>query len=225
MLPIGGKPLLEHTLEWLAEAGVNDVVVNLYHCPQAIPAYIGDGSRLGLSVHYSLEDRLLGTAGAAKRMQAFLDEPFVVVYGDVLTNLDLRRLINFHTLRRNQCPDNTALTLALYQVGNPTECGLVDLDASGRILRFVEKPPLDQVFTNLAFSGVLVCEPTIFDYLPPDTEFDFGHDLIPRLLAAGASLWGSEIDATEHVIDIGTLNGYFRALKTWASRNVGVRIQ
>src|SRR5688572_19408681 len=83
LLPIGGKPLLEHTLGWLRDAGVSDVAINLHHCPQAIPNLIGDGSRLGLSVRYSYEAQLLGSAGAAKQLQSFFDESFVVVYGDL----------------------------------------------------------------------------------------------------------------------------------------------
>jgi NDP-sugar pyrophosphorylase family protein len=114
------------------------------------------------------------------------------------------------------------LTLSLYRVPNPAQCGLVDLSPNGRIVRFVEKPPASEVFTDLAFSGVLVCEPAIFDFIPPDTEYDFGHDLFPKLLVAGASLWGKEIEPGELIIDIGTLNGYLRALKSWAARTVGV---
>jgi NDP-sugar pyrophosphorylase family protein len=225
MLSIGGKPLLEHILGWLRDAGISDVAVNLHHCPQAIPDEIGDGSRLGLAVHYSVETQLLGSAGAAKRLQSFFDEPFIVVYGDLMTNMDLGRLIDFHRLHQSLSPKRetgTALTLSLYRVPNPTQCGLVDLSPNGRILRFVEKPPADEVFTDLAFSGVLVCEPTIFDFVPPDTEYDFGHDLFPKLLAAGASLWGQEIDGEEFIIDIGTLNGYLRALKSWAARHASV---
>lgn len=222
MLPIGGKPLLEHILVWLRDAGVSDIAVNLHHCPQVIPDYLGDGSRLDISVCYSYETQLLGSAGAAKRLQSFFDEPFIVVYGDLLTHIDLGQLIDFHMLHQSLSPKCTALTLSLYRVPNPAQCGLVDLSPSGHILRFVEKPAASEVFTDLAFSGVLVCEPTIFDFVPPETEYDFGHDLFPKLLAAGASLWGKEIGAGEFIIDIGTLNGYLRALKSWAHRNVGV---
>jgi mannose-1-phosphate guanylyltransferase len=77
LLPVGGKPLVEHTLRWLRDAGVSDVAINLSHCPQAIPSHIGDGSRLGLSVRYSYEAQLLGTAGAAKRLQSFLTKPLL----------------------------------------------------------------------------------------------------------------------------------------------------
>lgn len=220
MLPVGGKPLLEHTLLWLRDAGVSDIAINLNHCPKIIPDYVGDGSRFGLSVCYSYETRLLGTAGAAKRLQDYFNEPFVVVYGDLVTTIDLGRLIQFHKEHRN--PGSPALTLSLYRVPNPTQCGLVELSPNGRIIRFVEKPPADQVFTNLASSGILVCEPGILDFVPGDTEVDFGHDLFPKLLAANVDLWGKEIDANETVIDIGTLDGYLRALKLSTVSRLGV---
>jgi NDP-sugar pyrophosphorylase family protein len=217
MLPIGGKPLLEHILVWLRDYGITEIAVNLHHCPHAITRSIGDGSRLGVSVCYSHEDRLLGTAGAAKRLQSFLDEPFVVVYGDGMTTLNLDRLIHFHYQRQSDFPEHEALTLALYRVPNPTQCGLVEISPSYRILHFVEKPPIEQVTTNLAFAGILVCEPATLNSIPAATAFDFGHDLFPQLLAAGAPLWGYEIGADERIIDIGTLDGYLRALKIWAA--------
>jgi NDP-sugar pyrophosphorylase family protein len=217
MLPIGGKPLLEHILAWLRDANITDIALNLHHCPHAITRYFGDGSRWGVSLRYSEEERLLGTAGAAKRLQSFLDETFVVVYGDGLTNVNLGQLIHRHHLFCSQFPRQATITASLYRVPDPTQCGLVDLSPTGRILRFIEKPPADQIFTNLAFAGVMVCEPSILDAIPVDTEFDFGHDLFPRLLATGAPLWGSEIGRDEVIIDIGTLEGYLRALQTWTT--------
>lgn len=215
LLPIGGTPLLARTLTWLRNAGVREVAINLSHFPQAIPDFVGDGSRFDLSIYYSHEPRLLGTAGAAKYLQDYLNEPFVVVYGDLMVHLNLRRLIHIHTERQKHFRGHAAMTVSLYRVPNPNECGLVDLSPTGRITRFVEKPPPDEVFTDLAFSGLLVCEPAILDFVPPETEFDFGHDLFPKLLDAGVPLWGQEIERKEEIIDIGTLNGYLRALTSY----------
>lgn len=225
MLPLGGKPVLVHTLEWLRDAGISDIAVNLHYCPRVIPAYLGDGEKFGVSVHYSYEPQLLGSAGAAKALQSYFDETFIVVYGDLLTQMDLGRLIAFHEQQKRLAPQSTEMTLSLYRVPNPTQCGLVDLSPTGRVLDFVEKPPADQVFTDLAFSGVLICEPTIFDFVPPHQEFDFGHDLFPQLLQAGKSLWAQEIQPHERIIDIGTLNGYLRALKAWAAHPAPLKPQ
>lgn len=210
MLPIQGRPLLAYALDWLRAYGVREIALNLHYLPAVITDYFGDGAAYELALTYSYEAELLGTAGAAKQLAAFLDEPFVVLYGDVLTNVDLGRLVDFHRQSRTKA-GGSVLTMALYHVPNPTECGLVELDSQGRILRFVEKPPADAVFTDLASAGILVCEPEIFQYIPADTPFDFGRDLLPRLLDAGLPLFGLEIDNHEYVIDIGTPAGYERA--------------
>ena len=218
MLPVGGKPLLEHLVAWLRRHGVAEMAINLHHRPEAISDYFGDGHRFGVSITYSYEDQLLGTAGAAKRLQPLFDGTFVVVYGDVFTNLDLSRLIGFH-LRIDKpgglC-DNMGIvpsslpwaTLSLYRVEDPSACGLVELDGQGRVIRFVEKPPSDQVFTDLASAGVLVLEPGILEHIPPDTFYDFGRDLFPRLLHRGIPLYGCPLRDREFLIDIGTPASY-----------------
>jgi len=211
MLPVQGKPLLEEHITWLHDNGIEQIAMNLHHCPTVITDYFGDGSRFGVQITYSYEPQLLGTAGAAKRLQAFLDEPFVVVYGDVFTNLSLPRLLAFHEERKAQTSVTTVATLALYKVPNPTECGLVETDATGRIQRFVEKPPPDQVFTDLANAGLMVCEPTLLELIPAASEVDFGRHVFPVALTSGYALWGQPITADEYVIDIGTFHGYDRA--------------
>ncbi len=230
MLPLHGKPLLQHTIEWLRQYGIRDIAVNLHHHPEFIIGYFGDGSRLDVSLHYSHETTLLGTAGAAKQLESYLDEPFVVVYGDVYTNLDLYRLKLTHDRHRqhsvkvdtetNRGGDSLigGLTMALYSVSNPHECGLVETDAEGCITRFVEKPPRHLVFTDQAFSGVMLCEPGMLAHIPAQTAFDFGHDLIPKLLADDAPVYAESILPGEFVIDIGTLNGYLTALRVAGNR-------
>jgi mannose-1-phosphate guanylyltransferase len=217
MLPIGGIPLLEHHLRWLHRQGITELAINLHHAPELITSYFRNGRHLGVSITYSYEETLLGTAGAAKKLHDYLDQPFVVIYGDVFTDLDLARLIDFHHSQQANrgALQGVAITLALYQVPNPTECGLVELDHAGRVNRFVEKPPADQVFTRLANAGIMICEPTILDAIPAETSYDFGLDLFPKLLASGASLFGQEIAASETVIDIGTPDGYRRAQRVW----------
>jgi NDP-sugar pyrophosphorylase family protein len=105
----------------------------------------------------------------------------------------------------------------LYHVSNPTECGLVELDGQGRIKRFVEKPPAHAVFSDLANTGIFVLEPEVIEYIPPDTFYDFGHDLFPLLLEKGLPMYGYPISATEYLIDIGTREKYARAQRHWAT--------
>ncbi|CAN5742544.1 hypothetical protein BH10CHL1_BH10CHL1_41860 [soil metagenome] len=210
MLPVGEKPLLAYLVNWLRSHHITEIAINLHYAPDAIINHFGDGSAYGVALTYSYEAQLMGTAGAAKQLEQFLNETFVVVYGDVYTNLDLTRLTGFH--RAHKTGGNaSALTLALYQVPNPTECGLVELDPISRVTRFVEKPPADQVFTNLANAGIMVCEPEILEVVPRNTAFDFGHDVFPRLLATNSPIFGQAIADHEFLIDIGTPAGYQRA--------------
>lgn len=211
MLPIGGQPLLEQLVCWLHDHNIRQIAMNLHYHPEVITTYFGNGQRLDVAITYSYEEQLMGTAGAAKRLQTFLDEPFVVVYGDLYTNLDLTRLIQVHARPLATAGTAALATLALYHVANPTECGLVDLTATGRITRFVEKPPPDQVFTDLANAGVMLCEPRILDFIPEATVCDFGRDLFPSLLRAGEPLYGQVLADHEFLIDIGTPAGYQRA--------------
>jgi NDP-sugar pyrophosphorylase family protein len=213
MLPLAGKPLLEHLVDWLRSYGITELAMNLHYLPQVITTHFGAGDGYGVTVTYSYEPELLGTAGAAKQLAAFLDEPFVVVYGDLFTNVNLQRLIDSHTDRRRI---GVSITLALYRVSNPTECGLVELDNGGRVQRFVEKPPAHQVFTDLANAGILVCEPSVLEWIPPATPFDFGRDLLPRLLDAGHPVYGVTINSDEFVFDIGTIAGLARAQEALA---------
>lgn len=211
MLPIGGQPLLEQLVCWLRAHNIRQIAMNLHYHPAVITTYFGDGQHLDVAISYSYEEQLMGTAGAAKRLQTFLDEPFVVVYGDLYTNLDLTRLIQLHTRQQASAETSVLATLALYHVANPTECGLVDLTATGHITRFVEKPPPGQVFTDLANAGVMLCEPRILDFIPQATVCDFGRDLFPALLTAGERLCGQVLADNEFLIDIGTPVGYQRA--------------
>lgn len=210
MVPIGGQPLLAHLVGWLRDHDIRQIAMNLHYYPEVITTYFGDGHHLDVAITYSYEAQLLGTAGAAKRLQTFFDEPFLVVYGDLYTNLNLTRLLKVHTEQATAAGGGLA-TLALYQVHNPTECGLVELTDTGRVIRFVEKPPPDQVFTNLANAGVMLCEPRLLDFIPEATVYDFGRDLFPALLRAGECLYGHPLADDEFLIDIGTPAGYQRA--------------
>jgi phosphoheptose isomerase/UTP-glucose-1-phosphate uridylyltransferase len=215
MLPINGKPLLQYTLEWLRRYGVQDVAINLHYQPEVIVKHFGDGADLGLRIIYSHEDPILGTAGAVRKLEHFAgDTPVVVVYGDVLTDLDLQALLSFHHQAVAHDP-RAGVTLSLYRVPNPTEVGLVELDPTGRITRFVEKPKPDEVFTDLASAGVLVLEPQVISQIPEETFYDFGRDLFPRLLELDIPIYGWAIPDQTYLVDIGTPANYARAQHQW----------
>ena len=209
MLPVAGHPLLAITIAQLRTAGISDVAINLHYHPEAITRYFGDGRALEVAIRYSYEPEVLGTAGAARKLDGYLDETFLVIYGDVLARLDYQRLIEFHRSRR------AAVTLSLYHVTNPTQVGLVGVDGQNRITRFVEKPKQEDVFTDLANAGILVCESSILSHVPRGTFFDFGHDLLPLLLDLGLPLYGLPLAGDEYLIDIGTVENYERAQREW----------
>lgn len=206
MLPIGGEPLLVHLLRWLKRYGVDDVALNLHHLPEVIQNQLGDGSQLGLNLIYSFEPELLGTAGAVKKLEAFFaqpcDQPFVVVYGDLLLDGDLAALIDYHRSRR------ALVTLGLKHTDDPQSQGMVACDSAGRVVRFVEKPAHWNDEQRTANAGVYIVEPEVLQHIPADRPCDWGHDMFPLLIAQGAALYAQMLDGT--VIDIGTPAAYER---------------
>ena len=215
MLPVAGMPVLEHTIRWLREHGIREIAINLCHRAEAITGYFGDGLRWNVSICYSRENPVLGTAGAIKKLQYWLHETFIVVYGDVLTNMNLERLLTFHREVNAGDGSNSGATLSLYRVPNPAACGIVELRPDGRIVRMVEKPRLDDVFSDLASSGVMIMEPGVHAFLPEHAFCDIGRDLIPRLLSAGSPVYGKVLAADEYLVDMGTMPNYERANREW----------
>ncbi len=144
----------------------------------------------------------MGTAGAAKKLSQFLDSTFFLVYGDVLTVLDLSALLSFH---RSQAAH---VTIVVYQVEDPTRCGIVDVDTTGRVRGFVEKPA--DPASNLANAGIYVVEPTILSWIP-DGFCDFGYHVFPSLLAEGIPIYSWTVDSDTYLLDICSLERYEQA--------------
>jgi len=206
MLRVGDRPLLEHLVRLLRRHGVHEIAINLHYKPEPIVDHFGDGQRFGVQITYSHEDSLLGSAGAAKQLEWFLDDTFLVLYGDVLTDLNLTALVEHHHARA------VAGTIAVYEVDEPTRCGIVQLGPDDRVVRFVEKPS-SAAFGTLANAGVYVLEPSVLQAVPAGQPFDFGHDLFPRLLAQGVHLSGYR--AASYVLDVGSPERYAQAEADW----------
>jgi NDP-sugar pyrophosphorylase family protein len=211
MLPVAGRPTLEWIFAWLRFHGITDVVVNLCHRPEATIDYFGDGGRCGMCLAYSVEESILGTAGGVKRVAKHFPSSFVVVYGDVLTDMDLNRLIQFH---RTQGAE-PHVSLSLTRAPNPWECGIVAIDERGRVTRFVEKPARDDVFSDLTNAGVLVFDPPALDHIPPAGYCDISHDLLPRLLERGVPVFAQLIEPDAYLLDMGTPEKYELAQREW----------
>jgi NDP-sugar pyrophosphorylase family protein len=212
MAPIAGRPLLAWTLEWLRRYGVTDVALNLHHLPDVVREGLGDGACFGMRLHYAVETELRGTAGALHNFPDFFDQPFLVIYGDLLLDIDLDELIRFHRQRR------ALMTLALKCTDHPQSQGMVEVDATGRVVRFVEKPVVWDG-DDTANAGVYVCEPEVVEWTPPGFS-DFGHDIIPAMLRAGAPVYGRPLRG--YLLDIGTPAAYAQAQQEWSRRQSGI---
>lgn len=193
MISIGGMPLLEHTLVRLRGHSVRDVIINLHHKPEVIPAYFGDGSRWGMQITYSPENELLGTAGGVKQAAWFFNTPFLVLYGDNLSTCDLSQLA-----RRHQ-QNGAMATIALYQRNDPFSSGIAEMDTQDRIVRFLEKPRPEEVFSHWVNAGIYVLAPEILDLIPSGQPCDFGRDVFPRVLSEGLPLYGYRMQGDEEL--------------------------
>ncbi|MDO8715487.1 MAG: nucleotidyltransferase family protein [Dehalococcoidales bacterium] len=205
LLPVGGIPMICHTLTWLKGHGISQAAINLHHLGTRVTDCVGDGSRFGIAVSYSHEETLLGTAGGVKKMSPFFDDTFVVVYGDMLTDFDLTAMIRFHKAKK------AIATLALFEVSDPSSFGIVEIEADGRVIRFVEKPPPGTATGRLANGAVYVLEKSVLTYIPENSFCDFGHDIFPSLLAANLPVYGYPLTESDYLIDIGTPGKYHQA--------------
>jgi len=203
MVPIVGKPCMEHILELLREHGFEDVVVTVAFLPQAIRSYFGDGASLGLNLQYSVEESPLGTAGSVRLASDALDETFLVISGDALCDIDLRQIVDFHK------EQGAAVTIGLKSVENPLEFGIVVTDEDGKVERFLEKPSWGQVFSDTINTGIYVLEPEVLKHIPTDRPYDFSKELFPLLLEMGRPIYGYVCEG--YWQDIGNLDQYRQA--------------
>jgi mannose-1-phosphate guanylyltransferase/phosphomannomutase len=203
MMPLVNRPMMEHVLGLLKSHGFDEIVVTVAFMPNVIRNYFGDGSEFGVRMVYATEDTPLGTAGSVRNAMEELDSTFMVISGDVLTDVNLGAIIEAHRNRQ------ALATIGLVRVENPLEFGIVVTRDDGSIERFLEKPTWGEVFTDTINSGIYVLEPEIFDYIPPDVPVDFSSEVFPRLLGEGRRLFGSIAEG--YWEDVGTLDAYVRA--------------
>ncbi len=191
MIPIGGRPLLEHTVRLLQSHGFDELVVNLHHLPEKIREHFGDGSRFDVHLHYAEEAQLLGTAGAVRQVAAsgfFAEEEFLVFYGDNLINADLTSLWDEHLATGAQA------TIGLVWMPDPQDRGIVGTTSDGRIDRLIEKPTADQVFNDyLINAGVYAMGPDLIHTIPLQGAPDFAADVFPSALHRGQRLVGHRL--------------------------------
>lgn len=194
MLPLGRRPILEFVVNNLKRNGVTDIVLTVGYLKEQIIEHFGDGSRWGVKITYSEEKTELNTAGSILPLKDTVKGTFVVVMGDHLTTLNIRKMVDFHK-------KNGGLgTIGLKKQGVPLEYGIAKLGDEGEIVKFEEKP----IVQNLVNSASYVFEPEIYKYIKPN--FDFARDVFPAVLAAEEKLFGYVFD--EYWMDIGRIHDY-----------------
>ncbi len=216
MLPLVGRPMMEHIVSLLRRHGITDIVVTVAFLPNAIRSYFGNGSELGVSMVYATEETPLGTAGSVRNAREQLTERFLVISGDVLTDIDLTSVIAFHDKHE------ALATIALCAVENPLEFGIVITREDGTIERFLEKPGWGQVFSDTINTGIYVLEPEIFDRIPEGRSVDFSGEVFPAVLDAGQPLYGYVADG--YWEDVGTTAAYLKAHEDILDGKVDVEV-
>jgi mannose-1-phosphate guanylyltransferase/phosphomannomutase len=216
LISLVNRPMMDHIVRLLKRHGFDEVVVTLAFLPQTIRSYFGDGEEFGVRMVYATEETPLGTAGSVGNAKKELDEPFLVISGDVLTDIDLGAVVDFHREK------GAMATIALKSMENPLEFGIVITREDGSIERFLEKPSWGQVFSDTVNTGIYVLDPGIFDYIPADKSVDFSDDVFPALLDDGKPVFG--FAAEGYWEDVGTLEAYVKAHQDVLDRKVELEI-
>ncbi|NTV45081.1 MAG: NTP transferase domain-containing protein [Chlorobiales bacterium] len=203
LVPMMQRPMMHHIAESLRKHGVEEITSMLYFQPQSIREYFGDGRKFGYKMHYVLSDADYGTAGSVRNAYDFINERFIVISGDVLTDFDLSKAVEYHVKR------GAMATMVLTHVKNPLQFGVVITDKEGRVSRFLEKPSWGEVFSDTINTGIYILEREVMDLIPYHEEYDFAKDLFPKMLKENLPLYGYIADG--YWRDIGTLNEYQEA--------------
>ena len=204
MVPILNRPIAEHIVNLLKRYDITEIIATLFYLPDVMRDYFQDGKDFGVQMTYAVEeDQPLGTAGCVKNVSELLDETFLVISGDSITDFDLSKAIEFHKSKGSKA------TLVLTRVPNPIEFGVVITDEEDKIVRFLEKPSTSEIFSDTVNTGTYILEPEVLDYLPADCEQDFSKDLFPLLLEKGEPMYGYVADG--YWCDVGHLEAYREA--------------
>jgi len=204
MVRLFDRPVLGHILQLLKKNQITEACLTLRFMPRIIIEHFGDGSAYGMQLTHQIEETPLGTAGSVGACGDFIGgEDVLIISGDAVCDFDLQQCIQFH---RDRAAD---ATIVLYAHPEPLEYGLVMTDETGRIQRFIEKPPWSQVFTNRVNTGIYILSPRATAEIPADGPYDFGRDLFPKMLEKGMALYG--VEATGYWCDIGSPAAYLQS--------------
>lgn len=201
MVPVLNRPMAEHIINLLKRHNIREIIATLHYLPDVMRDYFGDGSEFDVQMTYAVEEEQpLGTAGCVKNVEELLDDTFLVISGDSMTDFDLSAAIEFHKRKQSKA------TLILARVPNPVEFGVVITDEDNRIKRFLEKPSSSEIFSDTVNTGTYILEPKVLQHLPDNEECDFSKDLFPLLLERGDPMYGYIAD--NYWCDVGHLEAY-----------------
>lgn len=204
MLPLVNRPFMHNFINWLKSHGIKEIIFSTGYLPSAFKNYFGDGSRLGVSITYVVEESPLGTCGAVKNVMKYLDgSKFMVFNGDILTSLNLTEMINYHESKKSD------ITISLTPVEDPSAYGLVPIDGEGKVAEFLEKPSEEEITTDLINAGTYIIEPQVMDMVPEGINYSFERGLFPKALAEGYRIYGYR--SQEYWLDVGTPQKYLAA--------------
>ena len=216
LVPVAGEPITAHVMRWLQSFGYTDLAINVHYLADKIEATLGDGSQYGVKLNYLHEAVLMGSAGAVKPLQAFFTGTFVIVGCDDLTDANLEALVAFHKER------GALATIGLLEADEVDQYGVVITADDGRIIEFQEKPAKGTERSKLVNTGIYVFEPAVLDFIPAETFYDFGKQVFPALLAAGAKFYGMRL-GNAYWRDIGTPSEYRLATEDVLAGRVSLR--
>jgi len=212
MLEIGGKPVLLHQIELLKKYKITDITLLVNHLSQSIVDYFGNGDKFGVKLSYYHEKNPLGTAGGLKDLESDLSKDFLLLYGDVMINMDLSRLISFHRSKDSDC------TLVVHPNDHPYDSDLLDIDENGRVKAFHAKPHNEgKYYRNLVNAGLYVLSPSIFDFLKKGKKVDFGKDVFPDIFKK-TNMFG--YNTSEYLKDMGTPTRLEKVTKDYLSGRI-----
>jgi mannose-1-phosphate guanylyltransferase/phosphomannomutase len=214
MVPVVDRPAIVHIIELLKKHGITEVVITLQYLAAVIQEYLGDGTNYGMKIHYTVEESPLGTAGSVRQGIEWLDDTFMVISGDALTDFDLTAAVRYHRQKKSMA------TIVLKRMPNPLEYGVVIIDDDGRVQQFQEKPSWGEVFSDTVNTGIYILEPKVFEYYEAGEVFDFSNNLFPILLEKGDPMFGYVADG--YWCDVGSIPDYMRASAEYLRGEVNV---
>lgn len=203
MMQLMNQPVMQYALALLKKHGITQIAATLGYLPDSIIDYFADGEDFGVSLQYFIEKTPLGTAGGVRQAKDFLDETFIVLSGDGITDLNISEAIRFHR------EHNALATLVLKHEDNPLDYGVVSVDRENRVQRFYEKPDWSDVLSDTINTGIYILEPEVLDLIPENGVYDFGHDLFPALVEVGRPVYGYVMQG--YWCDIGDVRAYLAA--------------